>query len=83
MLVGSTSTFGMDVQFPGQSIEYSENPTIPFGPTLTGWRSIGGAKLSLDTLHPLSDALTTVMRVDVPINATGEVGFLNEGISFS
>jgi alpha-N-arabinofuranosidase len=35
--------------------------------------------LSLDVLNPLSDALTTVMRVDIPTDATGEVGFLNEG----
>lgn len=47
--------------------------------TLAGYRSIGGAKLSLDYLNPVSDALKTVLRVDIPDDATGEVGFLNEG----
>ena len=37
--------------------------------------------LSLDVLHPLSEALPVVMQVDIPRNATGEVGFLNEGNS--
>jgi len=37
--------------------------------------------LSLDVLHPLSEALPVVMQVDIPITATGEVGFLNEGDS--
>lgn len=59
----------------------SENPVEPFGPVLTGYRSIGGAVLSLDILHPLSSALPVVMQVDIPQDATGEVGFLNEGDS--
>ena len=36
--------------------------------------------LSLDILHPLSKELPTVLQVDFPLNATGEVGFLNEGV---
>ena len=64
---------------PGLTIVGSENPTIPFAPVLTGYRPIGDVNLSLDTLHPLSDALHTVMKVEVMSNATGEVGFLNEG----
>ncbi|KIM20380.1 glycoside hydrolase family 51 protein [Serendipita vermifera MAFF 305830] len=51
----------------------------PWAPTLVGWKSIGGAVLSLDLLNPLSDALRTVLKVDIPATATGEVGFLNEG----
>ncbi|RPA78686.1 glycoside hydrolase [Ascobolus immersus RN42] len=47
---------------------------------LTGYRAIGkGVKIELDVTQPLSDALRTVMKVTVPANATGEVGFLNEG----
>ena len=64
---------------PGTSIVGSENPGVPFGPVLTGWQSIGGAILSLDRLHPLSEALPTVMQVTIPANATGEVGFENLG----
>jgi alpha-N-arabinofuranosidase len=63
----------------GARIVDSENKQVPWGPTLTGWKPIGGAVLSLDVLNPLSDALRTVMRVDIPTDATGEVGFLNEG----
>ncbi|KIM27412.1 glycoside hydrolase family 51 protein [Serendipita vermifera MAFF 305830] len=51
----------------------------PWAPTLTAWKSIGGALLSLDLLNPLSENLRTVLKVDIPSNATGEVGFLNEG----
>ena len=76
---GSTVTLGTQDEFPGTSIIGSENPIEPFGPVLTGWQSIGGAILSLDRLHPLSDALTTVMQVSIPPNATGEVGFFNYG----
>ena len=35
--------------------------------------------MSLDLLHPLSDALPVAMELDVSANATGEVGFLNYG----
>ena len=63
----------------GSTIVGSENPSVPFAPVLTGYRPIGDVKLSLNTSHPLSDALHTVMQVEIPYNATGEVGFLNEG----
>ena len=46
---------------------------------LTGYRPIGDVRISLDRLHPLSGALPTVMQIDILENATGEVGFLNEG----
>ena len=72
-------TIGQRDGLPGSSIVGSEDPTVPFGPVLTGWQSIGGAILSLDYLHPLSDALPTVLQVSIPSNATGEVGFLNYG----
>ena len=76
---GSTVTLGQQNGLSGTSIVGSENPTAPFGPVLTGWQSIGGAVLSLDYLHPLSEALPTVLQVSIPSNATGEVGFLNYG----
>lgn len=46
---------------------------------INGWEPIGDTLLSLDRLHPLSDALPTVMQVDILDTATGEVGFLNTG----
>ncbi|KAF2396417.1 glycoside hydrolase [Trichodelitschia bisporula] len=49
------------------------------GPNLDGWTPIGGAKLSLDRLHPISDALPVNLQVDVPQGARGEVGFQNTG----
>lgn len=52
---------------------------MPYGPVLNGYRPIGNVKLSLDVLHPLSSALPTVLQLDIPYTATGEVGFLNEG----
>ena len=63
----------------GNYITIAENSDVPTGPTPLGYRSIGGARLTLDAFHPLSDELPVVMRVDIPLNATGEVGFLNEG----
>jgi alpha-N-arabinofuranosidase len=76
---GSTVTLGTVPYLAGNVIVSSENPIEPFGPVLTGWAPIGDARLSLDRLHPLSKALRTVMQVDIPANATGEVGFLNYG----
>jgi alpha-N-arabinofuranosidase len=60
-------------------ITQSENSRAPSGPVLTGWKPIGDAKLSLDILHPLSDALPTAMQLDIPKTAKGEVGFANHG----
>lgn len=71
--------FGEVKGVPGSSVVSAENPVVPFGPTLDGWRPIGDAMLSLNILHPLSEALPTVLQVDIPYYATGEVGFLNEG----
>jgi alpha-N-arabinofuranosidase len=51
----------------------------PFGPVLTGWHPIGNVSLALDRLHPLSGALPHSLEVTFPVNATGEVGFLNTG----
>lgn len=62
----------------GGGVIQSES-SIPWGPSLTAWKSIGGARLTLDITNPLSDALRTVLRVDIPTNAVGEVGFFNEG----
>lgn len=35
--------------------------------------------MSLDKLHPLSDALPVGLQIDIPEDATGEVGFENFG----
>ena len=65
---------------PGVVITEAENPILPFAPTLDGWSAIGdGVRLSLDLLHPLSDALQVSLQIDVPLNASGEVGFKNDG----
>lgn len=71
--------FGDVKGVPGSSIVEAENPIVPFGPTLDGWKAIGDARLSLNILQPLSEALPTALQVDIPYDATGEVGFLNEG----
>ena len=78
---GSGVTIGREAgqQLPGVIIKDSENPTLPFAPVLDGWYPIGDARLSLDLLHPLADALQVALQVDVPLNATGEVGFKNDG----
>jgi alpha-L-arabinofuranosidase len=64
---------------PGNSIIDSENPILPYAPVIDGWRVIGDAYASLTLLHPLSDALPVALQLDIPFNATGEVGILNEG----
>ena len=68
---GSGVVLGTEPDYPGTEIVSSENPDVPFGPTLTGYGVIGDAQLSLDLLHPLSDALPTVMQLSIPANATG------------
>ena len=76
---GSDVTTGPVAGFPGNRIlpEKCENKIVPWGPTLTAWRAIGRARLTLDTTNPLSDALNTVMRVDLPsdIKDGEEIGF--------
>ena len=76
---GSAVTTGKIPEFNGTVILDSENPAEPYGPVLKGYRAIGGARLSLNRFHPLSKALPTVLQIRFPIDATGEVGFLNEG----
>ena len=73
------SVLGSIPGIPGNSLIDNQNPIIPFAPTLDSWKAMGDARLSLSILHPLSDALPIVMQVDIPENATGEVGFLNVG----
>ena len=56
-----------------------ENPILPYGPVLTGWAPIGNVTLSLTQIEPLSEALPIVLQIEIGENATGEVGFFNEG----
>lgn len=77
--IGSAVTIGSLDGLPEPTITSSENSVEPFGPVLTGYRPIGDVRLSLDRLHPLSNALPTVLQINILENATGEVGFLNEG----
>ncbi len=79
MYLGSDVTTGVREGYVGLSILSSENPVVPYGPVLNGYRPIGDVRLSLDRLHPLSEALPTVLQLDIPYDATGEVGFQNEG----
>ncbi|KAF2431603.1 glycoside hydrolase [Tothia fuscella] len=76
---GSDVKLGQTPGLDGDVIVQSENPRLPTGPVLTGWQAIGNVRLSLDKLHPLSDSLPTAMQIDIPKNATGEVGFANHG----
>ncbi len=76
---GSGVSVGSVAGFPGSYVQDSENPILPFGPVMTGWHPIGDVSLSLTVLHPLSEALPVVMELDIPYNATGEIGFYNEG----
>lgn len=75
----SGSTLGSLPGVPGSSIVSSENPILPFGPVTTGWKPVGDAYISLTLLQPLSDALPVALQLEIPTNATGEVGILNEG----
>ena len=78
--LGSGIVTGANPEIPGTSIIGTEGgQIIPTGPNLLGYESIGGAILSLDNFHPLSDALPTSMQVDIPLDAMGEVGFKNLG----
>lgn len=76
---GSGATIGSLPGVPGGSVISSENPIVPFGPVITGWKPVGDVFIHLTQLHPLSDALPIVLQLDIPVNATGEVGIVNEG----
>lgn len=76
---GSGATTGSAPGIPGSSVIDSENPILPFGPVINGWRGIGDVDISLTLFHPLSEALPVALELDIPFNATGEVGILNEG----
>ena len=56
-----------------------ENGDYPFGPTLEGYYPVGNVTLRLSRMQPLSDALPTVMEMQIGGLAEGEVGFYNEG----
>lgn len=61
---GSGVTIGAaEPLLPGMQITASENPTLPFAPVLDGWYPVGDARISLDLLHPLSDALQVALQV--------------------
>ncbi|GAB7364183.1 hypothetical protein MBLNU230_g4734t1 [Neophaeotheca triangularis] len=66
--------------FNGSFIFNAENPIEPIGPVITAWESVGdNVRLNLDRLHPISDALQNGIQLDIPFNATGEVGVCNTG----
>lgn len=76
---GSGALIGPTPFIPGNNIQQAENPILPFGPVLTGWRGVGEVELSLTLLHPLSAELPVVLQMDIPWDATGEVGIINQG----
>ena len=76
---GSGVATGSAPGIPGSSVISAENPILPWGPVINGWRGIGDVSISLTLLHPLSSALPVALELDIPFNATGEVGILNEG----
>ena len=81
---GSTGAIGAVPDFTGSLVmgNQSENPIVPFDPVDTAWATIGeGVRSTLDILHPLSTALRTSLEIDIPNDATGEVGLQNFGRS--
>lgn len=62
-----------------QGSRFADNDIVPYGPTLVGWRAVGGVDIGLSIIRPFSDALPTVLQITIPWNATGQVGILNEG----
>lgn len=76
---GSGATISSTPGYPDTDIVSSENPIVPFGPVITGWQPVGDVELMLTELHPLSAALPIAFQMNIPWNATGEVGVLNEG----
>ncbi|KAJ9299757.1 hypothetical protein DTO271G3_2641 [Paecilomyces variotii] len=48
-------------------------------PNLTAYAAVGDVSLAVDFDNPLTSAITRSLRVDVPSNTTGQVGFSNEG----
>ena len=78
----STGSAIVPAPLPGWSgalIVQSDNPIEPYAPVIDGWEPIGDVRLTLDRLHPLSSALPTSLQIDIPFNATGEVGIMNTG----
>ncbi|KAF2753237.1 glycoside hydrolase [Pseudovirgaria hyperparasitica] len=47
--------------------------------SLFRYASIGNATLSIDDTNPLTSAIVRSLKVDVPEDASGEVGFSNDG----
>lgn len=77
---GSGVTMDLSHEVTGEVYTQMDNPITPFAPVIDGWYPIGkGVNISLDLLHPLSDALQTSLRIDVPFGATGEAGIENDG----
>lgn len=79
MLLGSDISTGPVEGLAGSQIVNPENTNIANAPVMRGWGAVGAARLNLDLMHPLSDELPTCLMVDIPLNATGEVGIANYG----
>ncbi|KAI5304423.1 hypothetical protein KEM56_006508 [Ascosphaera pollenicola] len=47
--------------------------------TLEAYSAVGGTKISRDTQNPLTAAISSTLKVAVPSDAKGWVGFANEG----
>ncbi|EAU36156.1 alpha-N-arabinofuranosidase A precursor [Aspergillus terreus NIH2624] len=48
-------------------------------PNLTAWASVGDGTISVDTTNPLTAAIPNSLKLDIKPDATGAVGFTNEG----
>ncbi|KAI9642031.1 hypothetical protein NHQ30_009902 [Ciborinia camelliae] len=48
-------------------------------PGLEAYAAVNGTTLTVDTANPLTSALPRSLKVSVPSNATGQVGFANAG----
>lgn len=48
-------------------------------PGLAAYKAVGDVSLSRDTSNPLSSAITSSLKVTIPADTTGYVGFANTG----
>ena len=53
--------------------------SLHYTPSLTAYKAIGGTDIARDTNTPVSHAITSSLRLHIPSNATGFVGFANTG----
>ncbi|OCK80529.1 glycoside hydrolase family 51 protein [Lepidopterella palustris CBS 459.81] len=48
-------------------------------PSLEAYAAVGNVVLGIDSINPVSKAITRSLKIDIPGGTTGQVGFSNEG----